>query len=756
MMAGLLLVLPPGGAAQTGATLSGTPDSALLTDTSWPDDVARPGSPEPVAIPRLPGPVTLDGRPDEDAWDAVPALPLTMLWPTAGGRMTERSEIRVAYDGEAIWASGRFYDSRPEEIRANTLYRDRWDGDDAFDLIVDAFNDDRTALKFTVTPRGALLDDEIRNDAEPSPGVQWMNPEWNGFWEARTHITEEGWFVEMRIPFSTLRFDPADDGRVVMGLIAARYISRKSEKQIFPAITQDWQAPDFKPSRARDVMLEGVSRPTLLEIAPYALGGVSRSLADPVPADVETRAESREVGLDVKYGLASNLTLDFTLNTDFAQVESDALQVNLTRFNLFFPEKRDFFQERASVFDFTMSDEARLFHSRRIGLAPGGRPLRILGGARLAGRIDLWDVGVLDLQVDGADGVPDENAGVVRIRRTLGGGASAVGGMITSRIPTRGPTRTAAGADGSFHLGGDDFLTLQWAGSWEEGSGAAFADRSLARILFERRAGTGYSGSVDLARAGPAFDPALGFMERRDYTALKASVRHTWRSGADSPLSWHRGIGTTRLYLRNESRSVESALQRLRWQWAFDGGTFLNVALNFEYEDLMEPLDLAGQALVPAGSYFGPNLFLFGSLNEGRDLTGAGILHVGTFLDGWQASAELRPTWRPSPHFTTRLEYRLSRLWFPGRDESVTADVARLRLNTALDTHLSGQLFVQYEWARQRFATDARLRYRFSEGRDLFLVLTETRTPELRLRDALVPADGQRRFMIKYVHTFRP
>jgi len=754
LLVGALAGAPGGVVAQERVgrgPLEGSPASI-----SWPDDASTPAAARPLRIPRLEGPVEVDGRPDEAAWERVPPLPVTMLWPSFRGEMTEETEIRIAYDDEALYASGRFLDGDPDGVRANSFYRDRWAGDDAFDLIVDAFNDDRTALKFTTTPLGILLDEEIRNDAEPGPGIEYLNPEWNAFWSAESRVTEEGWLTEMRIPFSTLRFQPDDRGQVIMGIIAARYISRKSEKHIFPAIPPRWEAPDFKPSQARDVILEDVSSDRLVEVAPYALAGL-RGLVNAPPAAEPEGAGPREVGLDLKYGLTSNLTLDLTANTDFAQVESDALQVNLSRFNLFFPEKRGFFQERASVFEFNASDEVRLFHSRRIGLGPDGEPVRILGGARLAGRAGLWDVGVLDLQLDGGDGRPGENTGVARARRGLGDGVSYVGGMLTSRIPTEGGARLDYGADGLFALGDRELLTVQLARSWrEEGEGASsISDASLARLFLERRSANGWGYHVDLARAGPGFDPALGFLERADYTAFKGSGRYTWQMGEGSGLRWHRAIVTSRLYLRNRDGAAESALQRFRWQAAFDGGTFFNAALNFEHERLAEPLDLAGQATVPAGTYRTANLFLYFSLNAARRLGGSAIVHGGSFLDGWLANVRLMPSLRLSSHLSAGLEYHVNRRWFPTRDEMVDADVARLRVRAALNTRLSAEAFLQYEPSRERFAGDVRLRYRFAEGRDLYVVYNEARAPGGLPGMGDLPGDGRRRILVKYLHTFR-
>lgn len=721
----------------------------------WPDDVAVPAAQRPLALPRLGSPVTFDGIPDDDAWQAIRALPVTMLWPTAGGTMTEATEIRVAYDDEALWASGVFRDTSGAGVSSNSLYRDRWNSDDAFDVIVDPFNDDRTALKFTVLPSGVLIDDEIANDADFIAGVEPMNSEWDGFWEAATHVDDDGWSVEVRIPFSTLRFQPDASGDVVMGIIAARFIARNSEKHIFPAITTEWQLPDFKPSQARDVRLTDVGTPRLLEVAPFVVGGRSSERL-PAGAPPGTEETTREVGLDIKYGLTTNLTADLTLNMDFAQVESDALQVNLGRFNLFFPEKRGFFQERSSVFSFNMSDEARLFHSRTIGLTPNGQPLRILGGGRVAGRLGSFDVGALSLQVDEGLGVPSENVTAARARRTSRNG-SMVGGMFTSRLPSEGDARFDLGLDGTLALGSEQFGTAQLA--YTGGRGAApesTLDRSLLRVFLEKRSGRGWAGNLDVVRAGSGFRPALGFMERTNYLVAKGHVRHTWQRDSASPWSWFRLMSTQRLFLRNDDGSIESALFRIRGNGVFKGGTFINAALNFDYEDLDEPLRLPDDVAVPAGSYLGPNLFVNVWMPHRAGVSGEAIMHVGTFLDGWRTTLELVPTWQPSRHVSTSAELRLNRLWFPVRDETVDAHVLRFRLGVAADTRLSAETFVQYETATERTSVDGRVRFRLSEGRDLFLVLTGSQFPDARFAD--LPTQEARRtgLMFKYVHTLRP
>ena len=347
-----------------------------------------------MKLHRLTGPILLDGMSDEAAWQEIEPLEMSMYEPISGGTMTERTEIRVGYDDNFLYVAGRMYDSDPSSIRANTLYRDRYSGDDTFAIVLDTYNDNENALWFYTTPNGVRLDYSVSSDANGSGGGSSfgggaVNSSWNTFWDVETMRNEEGWFAEIRIPYSSLGFQVKND-RVEMGMIAYRYIARKGERHIFPAIPPNWGMGFAKPSQARNIQMEGVQSQKPLYITPYLSAG--RSSYNRLN-DAETAYESgtefdKQVGLDLKYAVTNNLTLDATFNTDFAQVEADDQQVNLTRFSLFFPEKRQFFQERSSLFEFSTGRRDRLFHSRNIGINDEGT-VRILGGGRMVGRIGV-------------------------------------------------------------------------------------------------------------------------------------------------------------------------------------------------------------------------------------------------------------------------------------------------------------------------------------------------------------------------------
>src|SRR5688500_1965429 len=300
----------------------------------------------PIELVRISQPIVVDGVMNDRGWREVPALPAVMYAPVFNGQPTERTEMRVVYDEANVYVGGWFYDSDPKGIRINSLYRDRWNGDDTLAIYIDAFNDNQNAKWFGITPAGVRFDLLVSDDGNTS------NDNWDSFWDAKTSVTSEGWFVEVKIPFSTLGFRAGPDGRAVMGLTLTRLVSRLNERVTFPAI--DPKFPFRNPSQAQDVVLQDVRSRTPVYLTPYLLGGGSQNYLRRADGSFgRDRETSRDVGGDLRYPLSGNLTLDLTANTDFAQVEADGQQVALDRFPLFFPERRRFFQEGSAIFDFT-------------------------------------------------------------------------------------------------------------------------------------------------------------------------------------------------------------------------------------------------------------------------------------------------------------------------------------------------------------------------------------------------------------------
>jgi hypothetical protein len=708
---------------------------------------------QPLPIHRVTSPVQLDGRSDEDAWRGIDPLPLVAHQPTFGAPPAERSEIRLAYDAEYLYAAARFYVSDASDVRAASLYRDRPTSDDIFRLLLDTFNDNENALVFEVTPAGVRADHSISDDG------RGVNTSWNAYWDVATSRTAEGWFAEIRIPFSSLRFQPVD-GRVVMGLIAARFSVSTQELVTFPALSPEYSNAFIRPSIAAKISLEGVESRNPLYIMPYALGGLSRAATlDPTTAAFRHEQDfENEAGLDVKYGITSNLTLDASLNTDFAQVEADDQQVNLTRFSLFFPEKRQFFQERSGVFSFNtgnFGDASRLFHSRRIGLTDDGRPLRIYGGGRLVGRVGAWDIGALNMHVDGDGSMPSENFGTLRLRRQLLNSGSYVGAIATSRIAGGGVYNIAYGLDTQLRAFRNDFLTLQWAQTFDDDTARVSGlDAAMVRAIWERRSAQGVVYSAWAKWSGPAHSPGLGFAPRSDFTTYGANLRYGWYPGERTIFNNIQPSLLAGVFRRNADNELESATVNVFLNWALKSGWFGYFVQSNEIEDLPVELVLAPDATVPAGRHewrrIAANFFPPSRPRLRMSLSTS----LGGFYDGDQFTATLGPTWSASEHLEIAGEYSFNRIRLPDRGQRLNADIARLHIQAALDAHLSATTFLQYSDAGGLAIGNIRVRYHLSEGRDLFLVYNERLNTERDGLDPRPPLSQDRTLVVKYSHAF--
>ena len=710
----------------------------------------------PLRLPRLSGPVELDGRLDEPAWAKVPVLPLVMYTPTFRAPLTERSEIMVAYDDRYIYLGARLYDSEPRKVRANTLYRDRYSGDDLVALVLDTYNDRQTASWFTVNPAGNRIDRAVSNDGEFTNGDP-MNDNWNTVWDVATTQSDAGWFAEMRIPFSSLGFQDLN-GTVTMGLIAYRVIARKNERQLFPAIPPNWDLGFGKPSQAQRVVLEGVHSRHPAYLTPYGLGGLAwRSELDALNSRyTRPRDETYEGGVDLKYSPTSNLALDLTANTDFAQVEADDQQVNLTRFSLFFPEKRQFFQERSAIFDFNTGGLSRLFHSRTIGLSGDGTPLRIYGGGRLVGRAGGLDIGFLDLQTASRDLIPSENFGVLRVRGRVFNSNSTVGTMVTSRLTSDGHHNVAAGADAVLRTLGEEYLTFRWAQTYTSGFANPVVDWKQSRMLlrWERRGQIGVSYSGELVHAGPGYDPGMGFTFRSDFTSFVGQAGYQRLVGTGGRF---RTLGMTlpaSAFWRNGDGSVESAEVAPTLLGELKSGYSISLTARNSYESVRDTFEIAGGAHVVPGNHWFHRGELFVTAPRAASFRPTFSISAGSFYDGTELSFSARPAWNPSKHFEIGVDYDYNRIRFRERSERLDLHLIRVRLQTALDVHASMATLFQHDNADHAIGVNARFRYNFREGRDLWIVYNETmNTDRPELPGPRPPLMRRRAFLVKYSYT---
>jgi len=707
------------------------------------------------AIPRIRSTVKLDGFSDEKAWEGIEPLPVVMQIPHFGRDPSERTEIVVAYDDDYFYAAGRLYDSQPSKIHATTNKRDDWKNNtDQFGIVIDTFNDKENALGFITTPTGQRIDITVHESPQGSPGT---NASWNTFWDVAVKRTAKGWFAEMRIPFSSLRFQEID-GRVVMGLTAFRWIARKDEMGVFPAIPNKWSSGShIKPSQAQEIALGKIRQRKSLYITPYLLGGIGQSY-NLNNAGMEYKRKddpAHETGVDIKYGLTSNLTLDATINTDFAQVEADNQQVNLTRYSLFFPEKRLFFMERSSVFAFNFYGQNRLFHSRSIGVYKG-KQVRIYGGGRLVGRAGPWDIGFLSMQTEKTEELPSENFGVLRMRRQVINPNSYVGGIVTSRMGMDGTYNTAYGLDGIFHLFGEDYLMLNFAQTFENSgeNNPLSLDPAKIRAHWERRTYNGLAYGTNHTRTGSDYNPGMGFEMSENYSRNIGFVRYGFMPGKQSRLLRHIPYVDWHYYWRNPDNSLESSQTRYGWWFMTRSGYSLHIAATHSYEDLRKTLSFSENADVPADNYTFYGMEGNFSTPGGRLFTINTNMNAGSFYDGSRVSFSVSPSMSISSNLELSGTYQFNRILFPDRDQEFNPNIGQLRILAVLSSVFSATSFIQYSSADRKVITNVRFRYNPHEGNDFYLVYDEGFKTDLKHDDPLYLSNRNRTVMFKYTYMF--
>ncbi len=704
-----------------------------------------------IELARLGSPIRVDGVVTDTAWTAIAPLPVTMHAPTFGGEPSQRTEIRVAYDDEYLYAAGWFYDSDPDAIRINSLYRDRWSGDDAFAVLIDPFNDNETGLWFFTNPAGVRMDQSISGDART------YNESWNAVWDVATRVTDEGWFAEMRIPLSSLGFQERN-GRVVMGLTVSRLVARNNERMTFPAIDRRYEFR--QPSVMQDVVLRDVTPRRPVYLTPYLLSGVNRTAGLP-PGSAAYASDQefvRELGADLRYGVSENFHLDLSLNTDFAQVEADDEQVNLTRFPLFFPEKRQFFQEQAGLFEFDFGAGGRLFHSRQIGLGPDRTPIRMLGGARVVARSGAWDVAALDVQTERRGAFPSENLGVARVKRRVLNPFSYAGAMVTSRADADGGYNVGTGLDATVRAFGNDYLTLRGAATFDDSQGhTGLLERSQLYAQWERRSSRGLNYFTQFHRVGGDYRPDLGFLPRQNFTRFSLFSEYAILP-TRSALQSHGPGAIGYFFFENERNALETYYLAYWWSYAFRSGSQGWLEVIHHYEDVPSAFSLGEGVAVEPGPYRFAEFWFNFQPAPGPLLRTKVDARIGGFYDGWRTQVTVEPTWNLSRHFEVGGSYQVNRIRFADRGTGLDAHVARLRLGAAVNSRLSAVALVQLNSVDDRLGANLRIRYNFREGSDLWLVYDEGFNTE---RDAggdlpRLPLSDTRVLRIKLTHTFIP
>ena len=722
--------------------------------------------------------IRLDGVLDEPAYQTVPALDdFIQQEPNEGAPASERTEAWVLFDATNIYIAARVWDSAPPSAWvANEMQRDtpQLRENDSFWVAFDTFNDRRNGVAFYTNPLGALGDFAITNEGNP-------NGDWNPVWDVRTGRFEDGWTVEMEIPFKSLRYRPGP--APVWGIQFRRMVRRKNERTyLTPVPISAGRRGLFRVSDA--AMLVGLELPAAgnnLEIKPYAIGRRTTDV-NAIPPTVSDGA----AGVDVKYGITQNLTADFTLNTDFAQVEVDEQQVNLTRFSLFLPEKREFFLEGRGIFEFARGggpnarssalrqiggsgarnssgsgNTPTLFYSRRIGFQ-GGAVVPIVGGGRVTGKVGDFDVGALNIQTGeraptarSATGADSTNFTVVRIKRDILR-RSAVGALFTNRSGSGG----GQGPGANRVFGADATLAF-----YENVSVVGYAARTQTPG-FEGRdtsyqgqflyAGDRYGLTAEHLVVEDNFDPGVGFLRRGNFRRSYLSGRFSPRPASLKAVRQFRLEASYDYILTADTRIPETKQAQVGFSTEFETSDRVGMTFANNYEFLVWPFELVPGVVLPAGGYEFRDVEATYTVGAQRRLTGIVTVRAGEYFNGNIRSigfSQGRLALTPE----LSIEPTLSENWIETPQGPFHTRLIVSRVTYTFSPRMFFGGLVQYNFATDNVSTNLRLRWEYSPGSELFVVYTEDRFFDLLRPDRF---DGfsllrNRGFVVKVNRLFR-
>jgi hypothetical protein len=651
----------------------------------------------------------IDGDLSDPVWQQADVIgQLMQQIPVRGGQPSQKTEVRFVYDDTALYVAFHAYESDPAAVTRSML-RYRWDSvwqlDDVVRFSIDTFHDHRRGYAFSFNAFGTKQDAQLDNGS-------WL-PNWDEVWDVRTQVREDGWTAEVRVPFRVIRF-PEGRGEQVWGLQIERHIKRTNE------IVQWAVAPtNFGLSRLEYAgHLEGISavEPRRnAQVVPYVAAGRGRSRG-------RTAETTRDIGADAKVALGPALALDLTYNTNFAQVEVDDQQVNLTRFPLFFPEKREFFLESSQLFNVGLGQDVQMFFSRRIGLA-GGQPLPLLGGARLTGKVGPLDVGVLTTQTDSENGIPGANQSAGRVRWNVGS-RSYLGGIVTSAASDARRSQTVA-ADGRVWLGrylqADGFVSML-----NDRDTASHPMAYSGALVYEQDV-LGFTART--SRVDDDFDPALGFVRRRDYLRNEARLRRGWRLNRQ----WARKLDVSGelSYLTNLDGRLDTRESLIWISNELASGDIVRLTM----EGTFDRLDATDEAFVihpregiviPAGDYSFRRWIMAYQGFDGRAFTANVEAQGGRFYGGDRSAVTFSGTWRPSPHLVLTGDYQINDVDLP--QGAFTTHLQRARVTVPFTARAVADAFVQWNGLTQEINTQVRLHLIYGRDSNLFIVYTDHQT----------------------------
>ena len=712
---------------------------------------------------RVEKPPRLDGLVDEPLWKLIkPATGFIQRNPEEGEPSTENTEVRISFDDENLYVGIICFDSQPEEIVINQNRRDGLKNDSDYVIVLlDTFHDGQNAFVFGTTPTGIEHDAQVSKAGQtrgggggPSRaggggaqrgGSSALSLNWDGVWTVKSQITKRGWESEMAIPFRTLRYRPGTDQS--WGLNIARNLRRRNEISHWSPVSRAFRFIQVDLAGTLDGL--EIKSHRSLKLLPYVLGGFSQNYT--LPKD-PSRFE-RNVGLDLKYSLTPSLTLDGTVNTDFAQVEVDEEQVNLTRFDLFFPEKRPFFLENSGFFEFGTPQEVEIFFSRRIGIDQYQHQVPIDGGARLSGKAGPYQMGLLNMQTRKVDDVvPANNYSVARFSRELPNrssiGVIGINRNSTSTLANNRSYNRTFGADANIGLG--RFANWFNYAAFTQTPGLKGGDHAYSSLLE-------YDDSIHEFRlgyieVGKNFNPEVGFVPRVGYRKTNYFYRyHHYPS--NSLIRSYEPHASRKAWYSLENNDIESDFQHYHVDSKWQNGSRLGVAWNRNFERLDEPLEVVPGVNIPVGRYAYDEIIANYRTDPSAPIFLSGTAAAGGFYDGKIRSFNLNGGYRYSHNLSWTVSYLRNMVMLPV--ENFNVDLVGLRFNWSFTPKSFLQTFSQYNSVSQTLGHNIRLGVLSSASTGLYVVYnTSNSTTPLLGSHRLVRRTLTRALFVKFNYLF--
>ncbi len=676
----------------------------------------------------------IDGVLDDPVWkEAEFQGDFIQRVPDTGAPPTEKTEIAIIYDDENVYFGVRLFDSEPDKIRITEMRRDGDKiNDDRFEIVLDTFHDHQSAYNFIINAAGSNNDAIIREDG------RIRNSAWTGIWDAKSSIDEKGWYLEIFVPWQTLRYNEGDN--LVWGANYVRTIIRKNEKDIwrFVPLYAGIEGQE-RVSQGGDVTgFNGLEMGGNFDFKPFVSGGLQR--------DDFVKDDLGEIGIDLKKSITSTLTADFTFNTDFAQVEADQEQVNLTRFSLFFPEKRDFFLEGAGTFSFGQAQPGgnpinditlpqfskapnfQLFHSRTIGLSDGNL-IPILGGARLNGKVGRNTMGLMSLQTKKTSlkdslTVPESNVAAIRLKRDIFS-RSAVGVMFLNKEEVHGGFNRSIGLDSNFNFKEKFSFFMVGAGTFSPG-------RKGSRNNFAGNAGLKFKSdlwqyNLSFLNIDKDFNPEFGFVKRTDIKFTEGGITLSPRP-KNSTIRQIFFI-TNANYITDHRNQVLNKKVTGTISMDFENTTNFSITVDREFEYLDEDFEIRPGLIIPQEGY--TNTKFRGLFRSDRTKTVQGSVNInkGDFFTGTSSGAGMSATIRAHPRVFASADYNYSKVEIPEGDFHTNLISARLSYAFSTELYIKGF----FQWVddallfndRNQVLQNIILRYTYQLGSDFYLVYTQ-------------------------------